>query len=187
MAPLLLSDKGSFDFELVLTSTLFPPGLVFSLPTVGMSVEEETGNEVSMGEDSGMLTSLRRPLCEPAPVVVLCVESKTLISTACGSVGFDPEAEGFAAAAEVEVVEILFEVDAPVPCPCPCPATTPTPAVDCGAAWSAIGRLFRGLNRRVDGDGMGTPPNSGTGIRRNAFAAEQLTQANGKQTFVCFV
>ena len=134
-ASLLLVDKGSLiinpEGAALLDAAAFS-GLVFSLP--GISAPDPEGNDVSMGEDSGMETSLRRPpVCEPAPVGLL-EESRTLISVPdygsdAGSSVLGPPEE-CATGGE----ELLFEVDVP--------ATAPV--VDCSAGPSAIGRLFRG-------------------------------------------
>jgi len=148
LASLLLADKGSLDIIPVAAGLLDAAafsGLVFSLPGIISASEKE----VSMGEEEGMETSLRRPLCEPAPVGLL-EESSTLISRVllaavpgCGCC--DKASLGLEEFAAV----VLFEVDVPVPCP------APAPVVDCAADPSAIGRLFRG---RMQVFGEGTPP-----------------------------
>lgn len=54
-------------------------GLVFSIPVDAML--DEAGNVELMGVVEGMATSLRRPLCEPAPIVVVSFfASSSLIS-----------------------------------------------------------------------------------------------------------
>jgi hypothetical protein len=131
LASLLLVDKGSLDIihepAALLDAAAFS-GLVSSLPGIISASEKE----VSMGEELGMETSLRRPLCEPAPVGLL-EESRTLISVPdCGC----DEGSSLLRPEEFAAV-VLFEVDdVPVPCPAPAP-------VDCAADASAIGRLFR--------------------------------------------
>lgn len=130
-------DKGSC--ELAIVPELGPAAaLDFAVLGSLLFMVVEGGNEVPMGEDSGMETSWRRPPCEPAPVGVLLLASRTLISTAaagCGCVGVDP--------VEMEGVGACEVVDADVPVPCP------APVVDCAAASSAIGRLSRGLQGRI--------------------------------------
>lgn len=141
VASLLLVDKGSLDIipELaVLGDAAACCGLVFSSPCI--SAPRCEGDEVFMGEDSGMEMSLRRPplpLCEPAPG--LLEESRTLISWALGAGGGSlATSEEFAAGGEI----LLFEIDAPVACP------VTMPVVDCSVDWLAIGRLFWGVDCR---------------------------------------
>lgn len=69
--------NGSTDIAMLEVS----PGLVFSIPTG--SIVDAAGNVGVMGDVAGIETSLRRPLCEPAPIVVPLEASSSLISSGC--------------------------------------------------------------------------------------------------------